>query len=77
MRLQEYLTGNPTATIEDGILFLEGLIMKLHIPALAEYGIKLGDIPILVENASVASSMQANPIQLSKMELSQILEAAL
>jgi len=75
--IAKILTGNPAATIEDGIALLEALIKQLHIPALSVYGIKASDLPILVENAAVASSMQANPIQLSKVELSRILESAL
>ena len=63
--IAKILTGNPAATIEDGIALLEALIKQLHIPALSVYGIKASDLPILVENAAVASSMQANPIQLS------------
>jgi alcohol dehydrogenase class IV len=77
LEIARILTGNSTATIEDGIGWLETLVTQLNIPALCNYGIKPGDIPILVENAAVASSMQANPIQLSKKELSQILESAL
>ncbi|MDR3575150.1 MAG: iron-containing alcohol dehydrogenase [Anaerolineaceae bacterium] len=77
LEVARIITGNPSATIEDGTSFLEGLIEKLNIPPLSGYGIKRSDIPVLVENAAVASSMQANPIQLSKTELSQILEKAL
>jgi alcohol dehydrogenase class IV len=71
------ITGKPAATIEEGIEWLEALVAQLNIPALSNYGIRPNDIPILVENAAIASSMQANPIQLSKKELSQILESAL
>jgi alcohol dehydrogenase class IV len=71
------LTGNPFAAIDDGVDWLETLVGQLHIPALSIYGIQYTDIPILVENAAKASSMQANPIQLSEIELKQILESAL
>ncbi|HMD88440.1 MAG TPA: iron-containing alcohol dehydrogenase [Anaerolineaceae bacterium] len=77
LEIARILAGNPSASFEDGIEFLQALITRLEIPSLSEYGIKPSDIPILVENAAVASSMQANPIQLTKTELSQMLESAL
>jgi len=77
LEIARILTGNPQALIEDGIRWLETLVTQLNIPALSNYGIRSKDIPVLVENAAVASSMQTNPIQLSKNELSQILESAL
>jgi alcohol dehydrogenase class IV len=77
LEIARVLTGNPAATIENGIDLLDSLIKQLNILSLSDYGIKSSDIPMIVESATVASSMQANPIQLSKVELSQILESAL
>jgi alcohol dehydrogenase class IV len=77
LEIAKIVTGKPAATIKEGIEWLEALVVQLNIPVLSNYGIRSSDIPLLVENAAVASSMQANPIQLSKKELSQILESAL
>jgi alcohol dehydrogenase class IV len=71
------LTGNPDATIEDGIEWLKQLCVDLHIPALSDYGIRKADIEILVQKSTAASSMKANPIQLATPELAGILENAL
>jgi alcohol dehydrogenase class IV len=71
------LTGDPAASIEDGIAWVEDLCEDLKIPRLSHYGITSADIPRLVENGKQASSMQANPIRLNDDELIEILEMAL
>jgi alcohol dehydrogenase class IV len=71
------LTGNEKAGINDAITWLERLCQSLNIPGLSEYGMTRGDIPDLVEKASVASSMQTNPIILNSLELQLIIEKAL
>lgn len=71
------LTGSPSATIEDGIAFLEQLTRELAIPPLRSYGMTAGDIPELVRKAAAASSMKGNPIELLPSELGQILELGL
>ncbi len=73
----ELVTGSPTASIEDGITWAETLCLDLAIPGLSSYGIAREDIPALVTKAISASSMQANPIKLSEVELSEILEQSL
>ena len=46
--------------------------------ALSEaYGMTHDDIPLLVEKSAVASSMKANPIELTMDELARILSAAM
>jgi len=67
------LTQDDYASISSGISWLENLIEFLQIPSLGSYGISESDIPILVANAAGASSMKANPIQLSEEELTRIL----
>jgi len=71
------LTGDETAPVEKGVEWLEHLLVELHIPALTTYGISENDIPLIVSNAAIASSMKANPIQLTEDELAEILTEAL
>lgn len=72
-----WLTGNPSATVDDGAAWLYDLRTALKIPTLSDYGMSINDVPVLVEKAAVASSMQANPIKLTSDELTQILNSAL
>lgn len=71
------LTGNATASIADGIAFVEQLSRELSVPGLASYGMQSADIPGVVAKAELASSMKGNPITLTTAELSDILERAL
>jgi alcohol dehydrogenase class IV len=71
------LTGNPAASIEEGIFFVEELTRQLAVPSLASYGMVAADISSVVVKAMAASSMKGNPIPLTSDELTAILEAAL
>jgi len=71
------LTGVATASIEDGIAFVQQLARELSVPGLASYGMQSADIPSVVAKAAVASSMKGNPIVLTPAELTEILERAL
>ena len=71
------LTGNQDARAEDGIDWVQKLVSDLQIPSLSHYGISASHTPELVEKASKASSMKANPITLTSAELAQALEQAL
>jgi alcohol dehydrogenase class IV len=73
----QLLTGRTGATAEDGVAWVHALVEALAIPRLAAYGVLPRDRPILVEKAAVASSMQANPIQLTAAQMHEILTAAL
>ena len=75
--IAQILTGNNNASINDGIKWLEDLCDFMVIPALSSYGITHEDLPVLVDRSTVASSMQANPISLTKGEMMQILEKSL
>jgi alcohol dehydrogenase class IV len=70
------LTGRHDATAEDGVAWLRALVEELRIPPLRSYGVGDADIDTLVEQASRASSMKANPIVLTPAELRAILVAA-
>lgn len=65
------------AGISDGVRWLETIVEKLNVPGLSSYGIKREDIPAIVENAQIASSMKANPVKLPPEILEIILEEAL
>jgi alcohol dehydrogenase class IV len=67
------LTDRPHATAEDGIDWLQELTATLSIPGLARYGLDHAEIPEVVSGAQQASSMRANPIELSDAEVSEIL----
>jgi alcohol dehydrogenase class IV len=71
------LTGSDKATAADGIRWITELGKTLQVAGLRTYGITESDIPILVEKASKASSMKANPDVLTREELTEALQAAL
>ncbi len=71
------LTANPGAALDDGIRWVEELCDALEVPALASHGLKEEDFVTLIEKASVASSMQGNPIKLTPREMEEILRRAL
>lgn len=81
-RLERYrqvavlLTGNPKASPDEAIDWLETLCRDLSIPHLQDMGVKQEDFPNLVEKAQKASSMKGNPIQLTVQELEEILKEA-
>lgn len=71
------LTGNDSAIADDGVIWVQKLCRALQIPSLASYGVIPEDLAVLIENASVASSMQGNPIKLTPDEMREILTRAL
>ena len=71
------LCNNNDASVEEGIEWLKQLCSDLQIPPLSDYGVRKADIGILVQKSTAASSMKANPIQLTATEMADILEKAL
>jgi alcohol dehydrogenase class IV len=71
------LTGDPAASVAQGVRWIEELCAALDIPSFSTYGIRPADLPLLVEKAAVSSSMKGNPIVLEKSEMMEILEQAL
>jgi alcohol dehydrogenase class IV len=71
------LTGSEQAIAADGIRWISELCHALQIPGLRTYGITDNDLPELVDKAAKASSMKANPIVLTRDELTVALQAAL
>ena len=71
------LTGEPTSTADNAVGWLRALATDLGIPRLGSYGIGAELTTELVEKAARASSMKANPIELTRDELAEIFESAL
>ncbi len=76
-RMAELLTGDLGASADAGVAWLRLLVADLGILGLASYGVDSALIEQLVENAARASSMKANPVQLHREELAEIVEGAL
>jgi len=62
---------------DDGATWLHELASDLQIPGLATYGITEDDFPAIIDKAKHASSMKANPVELTDDELEEILQASL
>ena len=62
---------------DNGATWLRELAADLQIPGLATYGITEDDFPAIIDKAKCASSMKANPVDLTDYELAEILRAAL
>ncbi len=71
------MTGRADATAEAGVEWARRLVADLQIPSLGHYGLKREHVAGLVEKASQASSMKANPLALTRDELTGVLERAL
>jgi alcohol dehydrogenase class IV len=71
------VTGHSHATALDGVKWVEDLCGDLKITCLADYGVTIDAIPALVEMSARSSSMKGNPIQLTSLEMSEILERAI
>jgi alcohol dehydrogenase class IV len=71
------LTGRPDADPEDAIGWLQELTTALSIPGLASYGLDDAEIPAVVATAQKASSMRANPIELTDAEVREIVTRSL
>jgi alcohol dehydrogenase class IV len=71
------LTGQQDARVEDAIDWICALCEELKIPALRRWGIRKTDLPEIVDKAARASSMQANPLPLTREELIAVVEAAI
>ena len=70
------LTGRNDAGTQDGIDWIQTLCAELNVPKLRAWGITEADLPGVVEKAARASSMQANPLQLTGEELLGVIAAA-
>jgi alcohol dehydrogenase class IV len=73
----EILTGNPRASAQDGVSWVQELCSDLSVSPLSTYGFGETTITDMVEKASAASSMKGNPIELTADEMRKILEQAM
>jgi alcohol dehydrogenase class IV len=71
------LTGDAQAGAEDCVIWTTALCRELGIAGLRSYGLEREQILTLVEKAARASSMKANPIQLTSRELTEVVERSL
>jgi alcohol dehydrogenase class IV len=75
--IAQILTGRADATASDGVAWVQELCQALQVPPLGAYGVTPKDLPVLIEKAAVASSMQGNPIELTEEEMREILSRAM
>jgi alcohol dehydrogenase class IV len=73
----QILTGRADTTADDGVAWVQELCDVLQVVSLAANGVTPADFPILIEKASVSSSMKGNPIKLTTEEMQEILTRAL
>lgn len=71
------LTGVADAEPEDAVVWVRGLCQELEVPRLRTYSLDRRQIPELVAKAAHASSMKANPLPLTDIELTGIIDEAL
>jgi alcohol dehydrogenase class IV len=71
------VTGNPDATIADGVNFLSDLVKHCDVPGLGSFGLKESDFASVVEKSKQSSSMKGNCVPLTDEELTEMLRRAL
>ncbi len=73
----QLLTGDPAASIEDGLAWIRETLTLLAVPGLAAFGLGRGQAEAVAAKAMTSSSMQGNPVALSYDDLEAILLEAL
>lgn len=76
-KIAALLTGNPRATADAGVEWVQKLVADLPVPRLRDFGLREEHVASLVAKAANASSMKANPLTLTPDELAQTLRLAL
>jgi alcohol dehydrogenase class IV len=71
------LTGQPDATIDEGLAWIRETVTLLAIPGLAAFGVRSQQADDIAAKAARSSSMQGNPVPLSHDDLRAILLSAL
>jgi len=71
------LTGEPAASVQDGLAWIRQTLTLLAVPGLATFGIRPQHIDEIAAKALTSSSMQGNPVALSHGDLKAILLRAL
>jgi alcohol dehydrogenase class IV len=67
------LTGNPAATVEDGLVWIRDTIYLLAVPGLASFGLQPEQAGEIAAAAARSSSMQGNPVPLPESTLRAII----
>jgi alcohol dehydrogenase class IV len=70
-------TGQPGASIADGLAWIRETVTMLGIPRLGAFGLRPADIGEVAAKAARSSSMQGNPVTLSDDDLRAILLQAI
>jgi alcohol dehydrogenase class IV len=73
----QLLSGDSQAEAEDAVRCVSDLCRSLGVSSLGSHGLGASGIPDLVAKVAAASSTKANPIELSRSELTEIAERAL
>lgn len=76
-RVAQLLSGDSQAEAEDAVRCISDLCRSLGVSSLGSHGLGASGIPDLVAKVAAASSTKANPIELSRSELTEIAERAL
>jgi alcohol dehydrogenase class IV len=71
------LTGEPGASIEDGLAWIRRTLALLTVSGLAAFGLGPGHADDVAAKAAVSSSMQGNPVSLSHDDLKAVFLRAL
>jgi alcohol dehydrogenase class IV len=71
------LTGQPAASVEDGLAWIGETLTLLRVPGLATFGLGPQHADEIAAKALVSSSMKGNPVPLSHADLKAILLRAL
>lgn len=71
------LTGNALAKAGEGVEWVRELIASLGVPSLGAHGVSQSHVLAIVEKTAIASGTKANPIVLTRDELSVILSRAI
>lgn len=76
-RAARLLTGEPAASVQDGLAWIRQTLSLLAVPGLATFGIGPQHADEIAAKALTSSSMQGNPVALSHGDLKAILLRAL
>jgi len=76
-RAARLLTGDPAASVEDGLAWIRQTLVLLEVPGLAVFGVGTQHADEIAGKALTSSSMQGNPVALSHGDLKAIVAQAL
>jgi len=71
------LTGQSSASVEDGLAWIGETLALLHVPGLAAFGLGPQHADDIAAKAMTSSSMKGNPVTLSHADLEAVLLQAL